>query len=166
MNVRNILPVILAIAAFSSCTVYRGSQTPDDVYFSPAPAEEDSYLTVNNNKKGSSYSRYDNSDPDDNALRMKVRDRSSNRWSSFDNYTYMNDWQYNGGYYGMYSPYYSPYAYNAYGYGGYGYGMGMGFGPYAYYNPWSFNSYWNSYYAWNSYYNPYCGAIIVGSGKT
>lgn len=163
MKVRNILPVILAIAAFSSCSVYRSGQTPDDVYYSPAPAEEDSYLAVDNTKKGRSYGRYDNTDPDDNALRMKVRDRSGYRWNSFDSY---NDWQYNGGYYGMYSPYssygYGSYGYGGYGYGGFGYGPGMGFGPYSYYNPWSFNSYWNSYYAWNSYYNPYCGGIIVG----
>lgn len=159
MRFRNILPVFLAMAAFTSCSVYRSGQTPDDVYYSPGRTQEDSYMTVDNTRKGRSYGRYDNTSPDDNYLRMRVRDRY--RWSAFDNYSALNDWQYNGGYYGMYNPYYA-----GYGYSGFGYGMGMGFGPYSYYNPWSFNSYWNSYYHWNSFYNPYCPGIIVGSYKT
>jgi len=106
----------LAIVALSSCSVYRSGQTPDDVYFSPTRSE-DSYVTVDNNKRGTSYSRNDSYyTPDDNYLRMRVRDR--NRWSSFDNYAYMNDWQYNGGYYGAYSPY----GYGGYGMGGYNMG--------------------------------------------
>ncbi len=159
MRFRNILPVFLAMVALSSCSVYRSGQTPDDVYYSPGPSQEDSYMTVDNTRKGRSYGRYDNTNPDDNYLRMRVRDRY--RWSAFDNYSTLNDWQYNGGYYGMYNPYYSGIGYNMMGYN-----MGMGFGPYGYYNPWSFNSYWNSYYHWNSYYNPYCPGIIVGSYKT
>ncbi len=130
MRFRNILPVFLAMAVLTSCSVYRSGQTPDDVYYSPGRTQEDSYMTVDNTRKGRSYGRYDNTSPDDNYLRMRVRDRY--RWSAFDNYSALNDWQYNGGYYGMYNPYYA-----GYGYSGFGYGMGMGFGPYSYYNPWS-----------------------------
>lgn len=174
MRFRNILPVILALAALSSCSVYRSGQTPDDVYYSPGRPADDSYLTVNNPRKGSSdYGRYDNStntNPDDNYLRMR---QYGSRWNTFDSY---NDWQYNGGYYGAYSPYYSPYSSSFYGpsfYGGYGgfyggYGIGMPY-AYGYYNPWAinaFNPYWNSYYYWNSCYNPYAGGIIVGGAKS
>ena len=146
------------MAALSSCSVYRSGQTPDDVYYSPGRSVDDSYLTVDNNRKGSSNGGYNNSTPDDNYLRMRVQNRY--RWSTFDNYAYMNDWQYNGGYYGAYSPYTSGYYGSPYGSAFYG----MPYG--GYYNPWSYGSYWNSYYAWNSYYNPYCNGIIVGSGKT
>ena len=166
MRFRNILPVILAIATLSSCSVYRSQQTPDDVYYSPAPSIDDSYLTVNTPRKGSS--RYDNSNPEDNYLSMR---QYGSRWNQFDSY---NDWQYNGGYYGAYSPYtpysaYGPSMYGGYGGGFYGgYGIGMPY-AYGYYNPWSFNSfnpYWSSYYYWNSYYNPYAGGIIVGGAKS
>src|SRR5687767_8607402 len=113
MTFRNILPVILAITALSSCSVYRSGQTPDDVYYSPARTE-DSYLTVDNDRRGRSYGRNENkTNPDDNYLRMR---QYGSRWNTFDSY---NDWQYNGGYYGAYSPY-TPYG--GYGgfYGGYG----------------------------------------------
>lgn len=172
MRFLNILPVILAMAALSSCSVYRSGQTPDDVYYSPGHSADDSYLTVNNPRKGNSdYGRYDNNtntNPDDNYLRMR---QYGSRWNTFDSY---NDWQYNGGYYGAYSPY-TPYSsfYGSSFYGGYGSGFYGGYGigmPYAYgyYNPWAinaFNPYFNSYYYWNSYYNPYAGGIIVGGAK-
>jgi hypothetical protein len=162
MRFRNILPVLLAITAITSCSVYRSGQTPDDVYYSPGRSADDSYLTVDNPRKGRSYGRYDNTDPNDNYLRMR---QYGSRWSTFDDY---NDWQYNGGYYGMYSPY-TPYSsfYNVFGYGGYmGYGAMFLGSPFAYYNPWSYNSYFNSVYYWNSYYNPYAYGIVVGGAKT
>ena len=115
MRFRNILPVFLAMAVLTSCSVYRSGQTPDDVYYSPGRTQEDSYMTVDNTRKGRSYGRYDNTSPDDNYLRMRVRDRY--RWSAFDNYSALNDWQYNGGYYGMYNPYYAGYGYSGFGYG-------------------------------------------------
>lgn len=163
MRIRNILPVLLAITAITSCSVYRSGQTPDDVYYSPGRSADDSYLTVDNPRKGRSYSsRYDNTDPNDNYLRMR---QYGSRWSTFDDY---NDWQYNGGYYGMYSPY-TPYSsfYNGFGYTPYGGYGSVFFGtPYAYYNPWSYGSYFNSYYYWNSYYNPYAYGIVVGGAKS
>ncbi|MBO9201836.1 MULTISPECIES: hypothetical protein [Niastella] len=165
MRLRNILPVMLAIATLSSCSVYRSGQTPDDVYYSPGRTVDDSYLTVDNPRKGRSYDRYDNSNPEDNYLRMR---QYGSRWNTFDSY---NDWQYNGGYYGGYSPYtpyssfYGPSMYSGYGgfYGGYGIGMPYAYG---YYNPWAmtaFNPYFSSFYYWNSYYNPYCGGMIVSA---
>src|SRR6188768_4071602 len=112
MKLRNILPVLLAITALTSCSVYRSGQTPDDVYYSPGRTQ-DSYVTVENTRRGRSYDRYENTSPEDNYLRMKARDPY--RWSTFDSYSsYMNDWQYNSGY----SGYYSPYSYSGI-YGGY-----------------------------------------------
>lgn len=158
MTFRNILPVVLAIFAFSSCAVYRAGQTPDDVYYSPGPTDE-SYASNNRGSdNGESYYT-----PEDNYLRMKARDPQ--RWSAIDDYSGMNSWGY-GGYYG--TPGYS--MYSPYSYGGYGYGMYSGLygysGMYGYYNPWSYGSYYSNYYYWNSYYNPYCGGMIVGSYKS
>src|SRR5262245_33174911 len=130
MRFRNILPVILAITALSSCSVYRSGQTPDDVYFSPGRTE-DSYLTVETLRKGRNYGQQDTYNPDDNYLRMR---QYGSRWGTFDSY---NDWQYNGGYSGYYSPYTPYYSYSPYSYSYYGLG-----GGYSYYNPWSINSYW------------------------
>jgi hypothetical protein len=152
---------VLAVVSLASCSVYRQGQTPDDVYYSPG-REKESYAVVekrDNNRYSQQEDDYYNSE--DNYLRMRVRDRY--RWSSFDNYAYMNDWQYGGGYYpSMYSGmYYSPYGYaytNPFMFGGIG---GMWGGPYM-----GFNSYWNSYYAWNNFYNPYCPGMIVVSPKT
>ena len=147
MRFRNILPALAAVLSLASCSVYRQGQTPDDVYYSPV-REQDSYVAANKNNDRYN-DRNDYYNPDDNYLRMRVRDRY--RWSSFDDYSYMNDWQYSGGYYSPY--YYSPY--------GYAYNN-----PYMMYSPFGFNAYWNSYYSWNSFYNPYCPGIIVVSPKT
>ena len=67
MRFRNILPVLLAMTAITSCSVFRDGQTPDDVYYSPGRPVDDSYLTVDNPRKGNSnYGHVDNSNPDDN----------------------------------------------------------------------------------------------------
>jgi len=148
MRFLNILPAIAAVVSLASCSVYRQGQTPDDVYYSPVRAQE-SYVAADkkdNNRYNDRNDSYYN--PDDNYLRMRVRDRY--RWSSFDDYYYMNDWQYGGGY--------SPYYYSPYGY--------AYANPYMMYSPFAFNAYWNSYYNWNSFYNPYCPGFIVVSPKT
>ncbi|MBA4168556.1 MAG: hypothetical protein H0X41_13605, partial [Chitinophagaceae bacterium] len=117
------------IAAFSvvicltSCSTYRGAQTPDDMYYSSSPkvatgsgaAAKDEYVQGNSSRNDgrydqSSYNGYDDyANSDDRWLMMRVRDRS--RWSVFDDYNY-----------------YSPY--NDFAYGGMGgYGMGYGYSP-------------------------------------
>ncbi len=156
MNTR-ILFMAAAVVGLSSCsTMYRSGQTPDDVYYSPAPAyqqrvaspnnsnqneyteenDTNEYLSVQTEQDRSAY----NSGSEDNYLRMKVRNPSM--WSSLDYY---------GG--AMYSPY--------------SYGTGFGFGM-GYYNPYSFNSPYFDYamgFGWggmyspfyNPFYNPYYG---------
>ncbi len=136
--------VFIALASFTSCSVYRTSPTPDDVYYSPgAPTEE--YASASGNNSNDYYSS-----PNENYVRMRVQD--PDRWSYFD--------RYNSDYYGGYSAmgYASPYSMGA----GFGFGYSPWMGGFGYYSPFSF---WNSYYAWNSFYNPYYGGVVVVNGK-
>lgn len=67
----------------TSCsTVYQTGQTPDDVYFSPATGVAKQIIA-----NSSEPSEYYN--PDDNYLRMAVRNRQ--RWSSIDDFSYWYD---------------------------------------------------------------------------
>ena len=136
---------LLLLFSMHSCTVYRNSPTPDDVYYSPGTPTADQSSAQNNN---SDYY----STPNDNYVKMRVQ--NPDRWSYFDDYNY--------DYYGS--------AYSPYGYGS-GIGLGLGFGA-GYYSPfyggfgyYSPLSYYNSYYAWNNFYNPYYSGIIVVNGK-
>ena len=168
MNKRILLLAAVAIG-FSSCsTMYKSGQTPDDVYYSPAPQQrvaysnnddeyydnsggQDEYVNVQTDQDRSAYSS------EDNYLRMKVRNPSL--WSSLDDY----------GYYGgsMYSPYsfgsrfgmgfgYNPYSFYS-PYSNYGMGMGMGFG-------WGglYNGFYNPYSFYNPYYPSYGGHYYPG----
>ena len=78
MNTR-ILLLAISVAAFSSCSsVYKSGQTPDDVYYSPAPARvqaDDRYVDVRQPKAGTNYQSYDqylDDHRDDRFLRMSV----------------------------------------------------------------------------------------------
>ncbi|MFT3747797.1 MAG: hypothetical protein QM768_05745 [Agriterribacter sp.] len=172
-----ILLLGVALIGLGSCsTMYKSGQTPDDIYYSPAPQMRtassddedenyaqngsDEYVNVQTEQDRSAYNS------DDNYLRMKVRNRSM--WSAFDNYA-------------MYDAMYSPY------YGGFGgYGLGYGYNPYSFYSPYSmYSPYygsgwglgigwgglyggWNSFYnPYNSFYNPYYGGgyYYPGGGK-
>ncbi len=100
-----ILLLSLTAAAFSSCTTaYKSSQTPDDVYYSPARVYD------GESAKRREDNRYETSS--DYQISMGIRDR---RWRDFrDEYNY--DYspynytckRYNYGYY--YNPYYYPWA--------------------------------------------------------
>lgn len=97
----------LIAAVFTGCSsVYRASQTPDDVYFSPAKEGA--------RKATGKQDRYEDyvSSQDDRYLRMKVRDRE--RWSMIDDYSYWNDSRYIPYYnYNSYrNSFYSPFAWN------------------------------------------------------
>lgn len=151
MKIKHLLMLCLA-AAFSSCsTAYRTGQTPDDVYYSPAP-QENTYVTKATDEDKNSYSYRNQEDAD---IRRGIEDP-----------VYRSGITFSMGI-GNYSPYsifpYSPYSnpfYNPYGYNYYGYDP---FSPYAY-NPYGFKgglspySYGLSpYYAYglSPYYNPY-----------
>ena len=120
------LSVILLAGLFSlsGCAAYKASQTPDDVYYSPAktivPQDQQEYVDyVSNNE--------------DQYLRMKVQNNLM--FSSLDDYSYWYDSRYA---YGMnfnylYSPYYSYYTNPLYS-SGWGYNNPV-FIPASYKNP-------------------------------
>ncbi|HEX4851931.1 MAG TPA: hypothetical protein VFV08_14045, partial [Puia sp.] len=133
------IPLICAVLALSSCSTYKNSQTPDDVYYSPGGT---------NQAAASSSSSNSNSNPEyystnnDQYVRMRVQD--PDRWSYFDNY--------NNDYYGGFGP-------SCFSSVGFFMSPWVGFG---YYSPFS---YWNSYYTWNSFYNPYYPGVVVVNPK-
>ncbi len=143
-------------ALLGGCSgVYKSSQTPDDVYYSPARGARETATADNNNDEYIDYT----SSTDDNYLRMKVQDRY--RWSTLDDYAYWNDSRY---YYNSYylSPYsYSPYwgggLYNSYYWGGFGMNLYPAFGL-----GWS---YWSPGYYWNNWYSPYYGVVYYKNPK-
>jgi len=150
MKYKLLLIGFTAAMAAGCSSAYKASQTPDDVYYSPARQG----AAERNVAKQDKYEDYLSSQ-DDQYLRMKVRDPE--RWSSIDDYSYWNDSRYvpsfsydyyrnnfnnfyswnnpyafnnfNSPYY--YSPMFSigynsfggyPFiGYNSFGYGGYGY---------------------------------------------
>lgn len=152
MNTR-ILLLVLSVAALSSCSsVYKSGQTPDDVYFSPARPQADSYVEVRQEKPGSNYQTYEqyqDSYRDDRFLRMSVGNPyyldAYNSYSGFDwrynsfyngfNYGFNSPWNNYFAWNNFYNPYsmpylsfgsgfYGGYGYNNYGYNNYGYGGG------------------------------------------
>ncbi|MDB5191913.1 MAG: vitellogenin precursor [Segetibacter sp.] len=142
------LLLVLAVMVLGSCsTAYKASQTPDDVYYSPARAVE----TAKTEKKKDKYEDYYTSE-DDRYLRMKVNNRS--RWSAIDDYDYWYD--------SRYRPYYT---YNYYRdinlgnnwYPGYYPNRNFGFG----YNNYGYQ-YGNSFYSRRGYgTNTYGGNYIT-----
>lgn len=167
MKIKHII-LFGVVAAFSSCsTAYRSGQTPDDVYYSPAPASEQaSYVSTVNDQDKNSYS-YRNDE--ETAIRRGIEDP-----------VYRNTITFSMGM-GGYSPYslfpynsfnnplfgYDPYGYDSYGYDSYGYspyGLKGMYNPYynsygynglGLYNPYSFYNYSPYSYGYSPYYNPY-----------
>jgi len=153
MKYKLLLFGFIAAMTVSCSTTYKASQTPDDVYYSPAKFGASQKDVAKEDK----YEDYVSAQ-DDQYLRMKVRDRE--RWSTIDDYSYWNDTRYvpsfSYGYYqnnwnNMYA-WNSPYSFNNWSnpfyyspmfslgynsYGGYypsmgiGYGYGYGYTPYS-----------------------------------
>lgn len=162
-----LLPVV--VAAFSSCsTAYRAGQTPDDVYYSPAP-QENTYVTTATEQDKNSYSYRNQEDAD---IRRGINDpvyRNAITFSSGIGYGYNP--------YSMYP--YSSFNNPFYGYDGYGYdpyGMKGMYDPY--YNSLGYNNlnfysspygYYNSYplgYGYSPYsygYSPYYAPILFSN---
>ena len=151
MKSRILLLAAVAIGVSSCSTMYKSGQTPDDLYYSPAPQQrianndnnDDGYYSDNQSNQEYVNVQTDQDrtayNSDDNYLRMKVRNRAM--WSAFDDYA-------------MYSPYY-----------GSSFGLGFGYNPYSFYSPFSSLYYspysyygglgWGGLYGYNSFYNPY-----------
>ena len=123
------------IVVFSSCSaVYRTSQTPDDVYYSSAPPQND-YVQTDNQQDRDSYG-YNNSNSfnsEDLAIRRGIREP-----------IYRNSLSFSLGY--GYDPYNSfDYGYNSYNY----------YDPNGYNNPYSYPGV--SFYPYSHNYNYYGG---------
>lgn len=137
----------------SCSTAYRTGQTPDDVYYSPAPAPQEVYVRTENQKDRDSYNYRNSVDDEDLAIRRGIYN------SRFRSNVYVT---FGAGspYYGMgYSPYsyYNPYSYSSpYSFGN-PYAYKYGYSPYSafdYYDPYAFNSFY-----YDSYYNPYYSGL-------
>jgi hypothetical protein len=82
----NFLITCCSFLLLASCsTIYQTGQTPDDVYYSPSTGFNKQSFT-----NSSEPSEYYN--PDDNYLRMAVRNRQ--RWSRIDDFSYWYDTRY------------------------------------------------------------------------
>lgn len=177
----NYLLIIATLAALSSCsTAYRSGQTPDDVYYSPAPVsvggtQDNSYLSTLNNSDQNSYA-YRNSDESNTSgnnnsnynspislglgMGYGYSPYSMYSYNSFMNpyYSMMSPYSYGGygynslGLKGMYDPYYNDLGFSS--------PYGFGYSPYSFgYSPYSFG--YSPYlglglspYSYSGYYSP------------
>ena len=161
MKTKHLLLLIL-IAAFSSCSsAYRIGQTPDDVYYSPAPPPPVEYVTTENQQDRDSYGYNNAANSEDMATRQGLNDpgyRSNialNFGFGYTPYDY-----YGSSLYSPYSPYYNPYGNNAVTFYSHGYNYYNGYNSYNPYSP--FNNYY--YSPFNDYY--YTPILIYGNSST
>lgn len=130
------------VVALGSCTsAYRTGQTPDDVYYSPVPPQQE-YVTTENQQDKDSYAYNNNTDNmEDLAIRRGINDPlyRSNLSLSFG-YGYNPYDYYGSSFYNPYSSFYPPYSYPF-----------VTFSPYSFYN----NYYGNFYSPYNNFYSPY-----------
>ena len=138
MKTKYLLLVGVVVVLASCSTAYRNGQTPDDVYYSPAPAAE-SYVIRGNKDDRNTYR--DGSDlryTEERELRRAIRDPR-----------YRSSVSFSMGYGGYspfgYDPFYNPYGYNSFGYNSFGYNPYYGKG---FYDPFGYNP----YYSYNPYY--------------
>lgn len=125
---KSIIYLLCVVTLLTSCSsAYKTSQTPDDVYYSPAQK-------ILPNDQYGSY----NASSDDAYLHMKVQDHS--RWATLDDYDYWNDSRY------YYNNYYNPWT--SY------FSLSVWYNPYYsyWYNPW--NSWYSPYCTVVYYKNP------------
>jgi hypothetical protein len=135
MKTKHLLLLVL-IAAFSSCSsAFRTGQTPDDVYYSPAPPPPVEYVRTDNQQDKDTYAYNNTYNSEDLAIRRGISDPRYRSNIALDfGYGYY-PYDYYGSLYSPYS-YYNPYSY-----------MGVTFYPYNY-------NYYNYYSPFNNYYYP------------
>jgi len=142
--------LIVAVILLSSCSAaYKMGQTPDDVYYSPAPPQDDGYVTSYTEEDQNSYGY--NQDVEDLAIRRGISDPVY-RSSLSLGYDDLGDGYGNPYFdpYGWYSPYTSFYPYGYFG----PYATGIGF--YSGYYP-----FYGGFYPGYSFYPP-----LYSYGKT
>ncbi len=170
MKIKHLL-LVGGLAALGSCTTaYRSGQTPDDVYYSPAP-EQNTYVGTVSEKDQNSYS-YRNDD-EENDIRRGIENpvyRNSITFSmgygyspyslypsnAFNNPFYYDPYAYSPyGMKGMYSPYYGTYMYNDFGL----------YNPYSFYNPYNVYNPYSVGYGYG--YSPYAySPVFLTGGNT
>ena len=140
----SLLIAVVTVGLLSGCSTSNiSTQTPDDVYYSPAKGSPASMVTQ---KQQDEYENYMSSN-DDQYLAMKVHDY--NLWSPLDDFSYWYDSRYN--YYGYNNYGYNNYGYNNFGYNNFGYNN---FGYNNYSNPYYNNYYYGGYDRWAEWNNP------------
>lgn len=82
MNAKILLLAIFITALGSCTTAYKSSQTPDDVYYSPAPPREEEVKSEDKEERKDAV--YNESD-EDRDIRLKIRNR---RWRNNSDYDY------------------------------------------------------------------------------
>lgn len=163
-----------AVVAFSSCsTAYRSGQTPDDVYYSPAPvqgsyassANDDGYVSPENDNDQNSYYYRNNNDGQNYSGGMNqsyLAPVTLDLGFGYSPYGYgglgYNPYYYNsfGNPFYSYNLYgmYNPYMYNSFGYSGLGFYNPYGFyDPYSFYNPYMYSPSFLGHYYPYSYYS-------------
>lgn len=146
----NYLIILAAAGVLSSCsTAYRSGQTPDDVYYSPAPvAQENSYVSAVNTQDKNSYAYRNEEDMDirrgiDNPIYRSPISLSLSMGYGYSPYSLS-----------PYNNFMNPYSYGGYGYSPYGL-KGL-YNPYnSYYSPFYNDLSFYSPYSYNSFYSPY-----------
>lgn len=130
MKIKYLFPLAFITVLMSCSTAYKTGQTPDDVYFSPAPESSQEYVILDE-------------DGDEREIRSQMRSLRYRNDLSLS-LTYGNQFG------SFYNPYYSGY-YPGYSYFGFSYGNPW-FSYSPYYSP--FSPYYNPYYGYYPYY-PY-----------
>jgi hypothetical protein len=161
MKTKHLLTLVLIIAAFSSCSsAFRTGQTPDDVYYSPAPPPPIEYIRTDNQQDKDKYAYNNTYNSEDLAIRRGINDPRYRSNISLDfGYGYnpygygYNPYDYYGSsLYGPYSSYYNPYAHT-----------GITFYPYNY-NYYSYYSPFNNYYYPSVYFSKYGSPVSNYTG--
>ncbi|MGN6603863.1 MAG: hypothetical protein ACTHK8_15515 [Ginsengibacter sp.] len=170
MKIKDLLLPCAVVLLGSCSTAYRSGQTPDDVYYSPAPHQSEYVTTATEQDKNSYYYR----NQEDQQIRRGIEDPvyrnaitfsmgmggyspySLSPYNSFYNPYYnsfgnpfYNDYAYDPyGFKSMYNPYYyDPYGYNSFGF----------YSPYNYYNSFTLG------YGYSPYYSPYYSPILFST---
>ncbi len=146
MKTKLLLLLGLIIILGSCSSAYRTGQTPDDVYYSPAPTQNGYVRTDNQDEKDSYANNNSSYNNEDMEIRRGIKDsRYRNNVSVDLGYGYPTY-----DYYNSYS-YYNPYSYS-----------GVYYNPY-YYNSYNLNcfpnTYSNYYYSPQVYYYPKSGNV-------
>ena len=147
MKTKHLL-LFISIVVFSSCSsAYRIGQTPDDVYYSPAPPPPVEYVKMDNQQDNDAYANNNTNNIEDLAIRRGINDPMYRSNISLDFGFGYNPYDYYGSsLFSPYSSFYNPYTYT-----------GVTFYPYNY-------NYYNSYYSpFNNYYYP--PVYILKSGS-